>query len=65
MKFVADYCVMRLPGPQEGRIKTVEFESENHLGTPKNRKDAWDSARKQEGELLDGWYIRIGKVRAK
>lgn len=56
---------MRLPGPQEGRIKTVEFESVNHLGTPKNRKDAWDSARKQEGELLDGWYIRIGQVRAK
>lgn len=24
-----------------------------------------DSARKQEGELLDGWYIRIGQVRAK
>lgn len=65
MKFVADYCVMRLPGPQEGRIKTVEFESNNHLGTPKNRKDAWDSARKQEGELLDGWYIRIGRVRSK
>lgn len=56
---------MRLPGPQEGRIKTVEFESNNYLGSPKNRKDAWDSARKQEGELLDGWYIRIGQVRAK
>ena len=65
MKFVADYCVMRLPGPQEGRIKTVEFESNNYLGSPKNRKDAWDSARKQEGELLDGWYIRIGRVIAK
>lgn len=65
MKFVADYCVMRLSGPQEGRIKTVEFESNNYLGSPKNRKDAWDSARKQEGELLDGWYIRIGRVRAK
>ena len=63
MKFVADYCIMRLPGPQEGRIKTVEFESNNYLGSPKNRKDAWDSARKQEGGLLDGWYIRIGQVR--
>lgn len=63
MKFVADYCVMRLPGPQEGRIKTVEFESMNQPGTPKNRKDAWDSARKQEGELPDSWYIRIGQVR--